>query len=55
MGTRGFIRDVLFLFVGYKLLAIWLFGGKFTTSLGLLVVVVMLFSVWFIVERFIKV
>ncbi len=52
MGARGIIRDVFLLYLGVRLVAVWLFGAKFTVLLGFMVVIMMLSSAWFFLERF---
>lgn len=51
MGIRGFIKDVLIIYVTYRLIRVWLFGAKFDIILGIMVVFIGLSAVWFMFER----
>ncbi|HII30258.1 TPA: hypothetical protein HA317_04325 [Candidatus Woesearchaeota archaeon] len=50
-GFRGLLRDVLIIYVCFRLIFIWLFGAPFTPGLGILVVFLFLSSAWFMLER----
>ena len=47
---RGFIRDILILYLGYRLILVWT-GEEFTFILGILVIVVVLLTIWFLLEK----
>lgn len=51
MAVRGIIRDIICLYVGYRLIKMWVLKEQATFGLGALVVVLMLMSGWFILER----
>lgn len=48
---RGVLRDFLSLYVGYKILGIWLFDAKFTPGIGWAALFLFILAVWFIFER----
>lgn len=50
-GIRGIIRDIFILYLGYRLIKVWLFNDPFTTKLGLLVALLFFSAAWFILER----
>ncbi|MBW2970859.1 hypothetical protein KY320_01730 [Candidatus Woesearchaeota archaeon] len=52
MGVRGVVRDIVFIYLGVRLLGVWLFDAPFTNTLGVLVVLLLLTSVWFFLQRF---
>ncbi len=47
---RSFIRDIIVLYLGYRLLKVWR-GDEFTTGIGVLTIIVMLLTVWFLIEK----
>lgn len=51
MGLRGIIRDILILYLGYRLIKIWIFGSEFTGGVGVITLLVMILTVMFIMER----
>ena len=51
MGLRGFIKDILIIYVTIRLVRVWLFGAEFDVILGLMVVFIGLSAVWFMFER----
>ncbi|OGM03031.1 hypothetical protein A3K72_02685 [Candidatus Woesearchaeota archaeon RBG_13_36_6] len=51
MGFRGIIRDIFLVYLGFLLLKVWIFKAPFTNYLGFLVIVMMLLSAWFFLER----
>jgi len=50
-GIRGFIRDILIIYVTIRLVAVWLFGAKFDAILGIMVLLLGLSAMWFMFER----
>ncbi len=50
-GIRGILKDIFIIYVAYRLIRVWLFSAEFTTGLGVMVIVMMLISVWFTLER----
>lgn len=50
-GIRGFIRDILLIYVSFRLVRVWLFKAEFDIVLGLMVVFLGLSAVWFMFER----
>ena len=51
MAFRGPIKDILSIYLCYKVLAIWIFNAEMTTNVGIAAFVVLLLSVWFMLER----
>lgn len=51
MPARGIIRDILMLYFGYRLIKLWYLNEEFTVFLGILTIVLVGFSVWFLLER----
>ena len=51
MGIRGFIKDILIIYVTVRLVRVWLFGAEFDVILGLMVIFIGLSAVWFMFER----
>jgi len=51
MGLRGILRDVLSIYVGYKVVGMWLLGSKFDSSAGWTALALLLLSLWFVCER----
>ncbi|MDD5133488.1 MAG: hypothetical protein PHD81_04640 [Candidatus Nanoarchaeia archaeon] len=51
MGFRSIIRDLLFIYLAYKLMGVWLFGTKFTWGLGLLTIFLVIITMWFMIEK----
>ena len=47
MGLRGFIKDILIIYVTIRLVRVWLFGAEF----DVMVVFIGLSAVWFMFER----
>lgn len=47
---RGFIRDILILYVCYRLLLVWM-GKEFTLTLLVLIILILLLTVWFLLEK----
>ncbi len=50
-GIRGFIRDILLIYVCFRLVFVWLFGSKFDFQLGIMVLILLISSFWFMLER----
>ncbi len=48
---RGVLRDILSVYLGYKILKIWLFGSAFTSDVGWAAVALLVLAVWFMLER----
>jgi len=51
MAFRGPIRDILSIYLGYKVITIWLFKAELTTNVGFAALLLLLISVWFVLER----
>lgn len=51
MGLRGIVNNVLGMYIGYKLLAMWIFDAPFNSGLGWAGLVLFIVSVWFFFER----
>ena len=51
MGIRGVIKDLLIIYVTFRLIRVWLFGAEFDIVLGLMVIFIGLSAVWFMIER----
>jgi hypothetical protein len=49
--VRGLIKDVLILYVAYKVLKIWWFKEQVTTGIASVMIIVSLLVVWFMLER----
>jgi len=49
--VRGLIKDVLILFLAYKILKIWWFKEQVTTSVAFVMMIVALLVIWFMLER----
>ena len=52
MGVRGIIRDIFLIYLGFLLLRVWLFKAPFSNYMGFLVIIMILLSGWFFLERF---
>jgi hypothetical protein len=50
-GVRGLIRDILILYVCFRLILVWLFGAKFDFILGIMIILLGLSAIWFMIER----
>jgi hypothetical protein len=50
-GIRGFFRDILIIYISFRLILVWLFGAKFDFVLGVMVVLLGISSIWFMIER----
>jgi len=51
MALRGVLRDILSIYLGYKILGMWFFGSAYTPSIGWAALMLLLLSVWFVLER----
>jgi len=51
MGFRSIIRDLLFIYLSYRLMRIWLLNEKFTMFLGILTVILIITTMWFLIEK----
>ena len=51
MAFRGRIKDIVSIYLGYKVIAMWIFNAEMTTNVGLAAFVVLGLSVWFMLER----
>ncbi len=51
MGLRGFLRDALSLYLGYKIIGMWLFGSALSSNVGYAAVALLLLTIWFIFEK----
>jgi hypothetical protein len=50
-GIRGFVRDILIIYISIRLILVWLFGAKFDIALGVMVVLLGVSAIWFMIER----
>jgi len=48
---RGVLRDILSIYLGYKVIKIWIFGSAFSSDVGWAAFALLLLSVWFVFER----
>ncbi|MBU0963123.1 MAG: hypothetical protein KKD48_04430 [Nanoarchaeota archaeon] len=51
MGLRSIIRDILVIYLAYRLMKIWLLNDKFTFSLGILTIILVIITFWFLAEK----
>lgn len=51
MGVRGFIKDILFLYLTYNILKIWWHKEQVNTSVLSVTVIISLLVIWFMLER----
>jgi len=51
MGIRSLIRDILIVYLAYRLFRIWLLGEKFTFDLALITLAILGFTFWFLIEK----
>lgn len=51
MGLRGIIRDILSIYIGFKLIVIWIFKTQLTSDIVIVSAVLLLIAIWFILER----
>lgn len=51
MGVRGFIKDILFLYLAYNILKIWWHKEQVNTSVLSVTVIISLLVIWFMLER----
>ena len=51
MALRGILRDILSIYIGYKILGIWIFGSAFSSDVGWAAFALLMLSVWFVLER----
>ncbi|MFH1398876.1 MAG: hypothetical protein ABIG95_02085 [Candidatus Woesearchaeota archaeon] len=52
MGLRAIIRDVLLLYLGFKLLITWLTNQTISNHSAFLLIIVLILTLWFFFERF---
>ncbi len=52
MGIRGLVKDIVLIYLGVKLLGVWIFHHAFTFKIGFLVLFMLGTSIWFSLERF---
>ncbi len=50
-GIIGFVKDVFIIYVCIRLMMVWLFGAKFSTSLGMAILALLIVSVFFMMQR----
>ncbi|MDI6806656.1 MAG: hypothetical protein QMD14_02460 [Candidatus Aenigmarchaeota archaeon] len=54
MGLRGIIRDFVGIYLGYRIISAHLFGNlEIDWSILLCAVILLLFGIWFLLERFV--
>jgi hypothetical protein len=51
MGLRGFLRDGLSLYLGYKIIGMWIFSTPFSTNVGWAAVALLILTIWFVLEK----
>jgi len=51
MGVRSVIRDLLFIYLAYKLMRIWILNEPFSASVGILTIFLVAVTVWFLIEK----
>jgi len=51
MGLRGFLRDGLSLYLGYKIIGMWIYHTPFSTNVGYAGVALLLLTIWFVFEK----
>ncbi len=51
MGAIGIVRDILIIIVCIQLVGVWLLGTKIKFHLGLLIIILLLSSVVFVLQR----
>ena len=49
--VRGIIKDVLILYMAYKVLKIWWYKEQVTTGVASVMIIVSLLVIWFMLER----
>ncbi|MDP2906448.1 MAG: hypothetical protein Q8O03_00760 [Nanoarchaeota archaeon] len=49
--VRGLIKDLLVLYVAYKVLKIWWFKEQVTAGVASVTIIVSLLVIWFMLER----
>lgn len=52
MGLRGFLRDILSFYLGYKVIGMWVFHSAITSNVGYAAVALILITLWFLLEKF---
>ncbi|VVB60680.1 Uncharacterised protein [uncultured archaeon] len=48
---RGTLRDIISLYLGIKILGMWIFHTPFSTSVGWAALALLLITVWFVLEK----
>jgi len=51
MGTRGFIKDILFIFLAYNIFKIWMYKEQVGTGVIALTALISILVIWFMFER----
>ena len=51
MSVRGFIRDIISIYLGYEVIRGYVTGSFATTNIYIAALVLFAFSVWFVLER----
>ncbi len=51
MGLRGFLRDGLSLYLGAKIIWMWTFHTPLTSNMGWAAVILLLLTIWFVLEK----
>lgn len=49
--VRGVIKDLLILYLAYKILKIWWYKEQVTTGVASVMIIVSLLVIWFMLER----
>lgn len=49
--VRGLIKDVLILYIAYRVLKIWWYKEQVTTGVASVMIIVSLLVIWFMLER----
>lgn len=51
MGLRGFLRDGLSLYLGIKIIGMWVFNTPLASNVGWAAVALLILTVWFVLEK----
>ncbi|MEM5874431.1 MAG: hypothetical protein QW641_00675 [Candidatus Aenigmatarchaeota archaeon] len=55
MRIRGIIRDILSIYIGFRIIEAYIFGNfELDIYVFIAAVILLIFGVWFIIERFIS-
>lgn len=51
MGVRGFVKDILFIYLAYHILKLWWYKEQVSTGVLSITVIISLLVIWFMFER----